>query len=112
MPQTLSQAQMYGRAGGLRTRATHDPVEHTSPARRAFYLRFERQADPDGTLPPDERMARADALRRSYMAQLAARSVSVRAASPTPVRVAEVERRVRILEQIVGRALAEDASDG
>jgi hypothetical protein len=35
--------------------------------------RFERQVDPDGTLPPAERDRRADMAMRAYMGQLAKR---------------------------------------
>ncbi|MGH3623927.1 MAG: hypothetical protein ACRDQ5_19410 [Sciscionella sp.] len=40
--------------------------------------RFERQVDPDGTLPQDEHARRADNARRSYMRALALRSAKAR----------------------------------
>ena len=55
-----------------------DPAAHTAPARAAFLDRFERQVDPDGTLPVDERTRRAQHARRAYFLALAARSVRTR----------------------------------
>jgi hypothetical protein len=52
----------------------------TAPARAAFRSKFEREADPDGTLPPDERARRADCLRRAHMQRLALRGVQARRA--------------------------------
>jgi hypothetical protein len=48
------------------------------PAHRGFRARFEREVDPEGTLPPAERAARAERARRAWMLQLAARSAAVR----------------------------------
>jgi hypothetical protein len=50
----------------------------TGAAHRGFRARFEREVDPDGTLPPAERAARAERARRAYMLTLAARSAAVR----------------------------------
>lgn len=58
-----------------------DPVAHTAPAREGFLSRFERQVDPDGTLPPDERARRADHAMRSHMSMLSARSAIKRRGS-------------------------------
>ena len=60
--------------------ATEDPVKMTAPARRAFLGKFEREADPNGTLPPEERARRADHLRRAHMQRLALRAVQARRA--------------------------------
>ncbi|MEX5634088.1 hypothetical protein [Parafrankia sp. FMc2] len=64
--------------------AKEDPVEMTAPARRAFLGKFERMADPDGTLPPEERARRAAHLRQEHMQRLALRSVQARAARQRP----------------------------
>jgi hypothetical protein len=45
-------APLYGRIGGLRLAATHDPKVYTAAARRVFAESFERQVDPDRVLPP------------------------------------------------------------
>jgi hypothetical protein len=42
--------------------------------------RFERQVDPDGTLPADERAKRAESARKAYFTALALRSSRARAA--------------------------------
>jgi len=50
----------------------------TKPARDAFMARFERQVDPDGLLPADERRRRADAAKRAYFNSLARESANAR----------------------------------
>jgi hypothetical protein len=50
------------------------------PARDAFLRRFEKEVDPDGTLPPEERRQRAEHAKRAYMLQLAKRSAVARKA--------------------------------
>jgi hypothetical protein len=65
--------------------AQHDARAVTAKARAAFLIRFERQADPDGLLPPAERQRRAQQLRSAYFAQLAlaaARARRARRATP------------------------------
>jgi hypothetical protein len=56
----------------------HDARETTAKARAAFLVRFERQADPEGLLPPAERQRRAQQLRSVYFAQLALASARAR----------------------------------
>jgi hypothetical protein len=60
---------------------TTDRSARTRPARDAFLRRFEREVDPDGKLPPEERRRRADHARRAYMLRLAKRAVSARRAA-------------------------------
>ncbi len=55
----------------------------TAPARSAFLARFERQVDPDGVLPPDERARLAESARKAYMLSLARKSRTARAARKT-----------------------------
>jgi hypothetical protein len=59
---------------------TTDRSARTRPARQAFLRRFEREVDPDGNLPPDERHRRAEHAKRAYMLGLAKRAVAVRQA--------------------------------
>lgn len=59
---------------------THDRAARTRPARQAFLNRFEKQVDPDNTLPPEERRQRAEHAKRAYMLQLAKRSAAARKA--------------------------------
>ncbi len=58
--------------------ARNDPVEITAKARAAFLAKFERQADPEGTLPPEERRRRAEHLRSAHFARLALASAKAR----------------------------------
>ncbi len=58
--------------------ARNDAREVTAPARKAFLDRFEREVDPDGTLPADERTRRAKSAQREQMARLALRSHTAR----------------------------------
>ncbi|WP_100502176.1 hypothetical protein [Geodermatophilus chilensis] len=57
---------------------TTDPAARTAKARAAFTDRFEREADPDGTLPADERARRAEHLRRAHYKRLALKSAQAR----------------------------------
>lgn len=59
---------------------THDRTARTRPAREAFLNRFEKEVDPDGTLPPEERRQRAEHAKRAYMLRLAKRSAATRKA--------------------------------
>lgn len=57
---------------------TNDPRAATEPARKAFLDRFEREVDPDGILPPHERVRRAGHARRAYFTRLALKSAQAR----------------------------------
>ena len=57
---------------------TTDRSARTRAAREAFLSRFEREVDPDGSLPPDERRRRAQHALRAHMLRLAKRSVRAR----------------------------------
>jgi hypothetical protein len=59
---------------------TADRSARTRPARKAFLDRFEREVDPNGELPPDERRRRAEHAKRAYMLRLAKRAVAARRA--------------------------------
>jgi hypothetical protein len=52
----------------------------TAAGTAAFLARFEREVDPDGTLPPEERARRAEFARRSYMAKLGLKASKAKAA--------------------------------
>jgi hypothetical protein len=70
-----------GRKGGLITAARHDPKVYTRSARRAFLERFEREVDPDETLPVAEHQRRALAAKKAYFTDLALRSARARRGS-------------------------------
>ncbi len=57
---------------------TANPTARTEPARQAFDGRFEREVDPDGTLPPAERARRAEHARKAYFTRLALASAKAR----------------------------------
>jgi hypothetical protein len=59
---------------------TRDRAARTRPAREGFLKRFEKEVDPDGTLPAEECQQRAQHARRAYMLQLAKRSAVARRA--------------------------------
>jgi hypothetical protein len=59
---------------------TEDPSARTAPGRRAFLDRFEREADPEGVLPPAERARRAEHLRKAHFARMAMKSAQARRA--------------------------------
>ncbi len=69
---------LVGRIGAHSLHARHDPRQTTAAARAAFLSGFEREADPDGVLPPTERERRAQHLRKAHFARLALRSAKAR----------------------------------
>jgi len=77
---------LRGRIGGLIRSAHHDGREMTAKARAGFQSKLEREVDPDGVLPPEERRRRADALRRAHlaMASLAAAMARQRSRKSRP----------------------------
>lgn len=78
---TAAQRTMAARAAAYTKWSQEDDrVAAMRPARRGWYARFERQVDPDGTLPPAERARRADAAMKAHMARLALASSKARAA--------------------------------
>jgi hypothetical protein len=59
---------------------TSDTTAATAAMRQAFRDRFERQVDPDGTLPVEERARRAEQARRAHFLRMALKSAQVRRA--------------------------------
>ena len=55
-----------------------DSRQHTEPARRAFLSRFEKQVDPDGTLPEAERLRRAEHAKQAYFTALSYKAARAR----------------------------------
>lgn len=74
-----SERSLRGRMGAHLLHASHDSRRLTVRAREAFLASFERQVDPDGVLPADERRRRAGHARAAHFARLARRSAIVRA---------------------------------
>ena len=75
---TPGEASLRGRIGAYTLHATHDPRETTAKARAAFLARFEREVDPEGLLPEEERRRRALHARKAYFAKLALASARAR----------------------------------
>jgi len=50
---------------------TPDPASRTAKARKAAMDRFEKQVDPDGTLPVEERMRRAEHAKKAHFSRMA-----------------------------------------
>jgi hypothetical protein len=75
---TPEERSLRGRIGAF---ALHSRgLTNTGPARAAFFERFEREVDPEGTLAPKVRARRADQARRAHMARLALLSSQARRA--------------------------------
>ena len=58
----IAAAERWGR--------TRDRTAATEPARRGLRAKFEREADPDETLSPQERTRRADQLTQAHMLRM------------------------------------------
>jgi hypothetical protein len=71
---------LRARLAALTMHGRNDARETTAKARAAFLASFERQADPEGNLPCEERQRRALQLRRAYFARLALASAKARRA--------------------------------
>lgn len=65
-------------AAHTRWSGSEDRTDATAPARKEWMDRFERQVDPEGTLPPDVRAKRAASARKAYYTALAYKSVTAR----------------------------------
>lgn len=69
---------LRARAAAHALHAKYDSRELTAPARAAALSRFERQVDPDGTLPVAERQRRAEHAKKAYFTGLALKSAVAR----------------------------------
>ena len=69
---------MRGRIGAYVLHSRYDSRELTKAARAAFESKFERDVDPEGVLPPEERLRRAEMARKAHYARLALKSAQAR----------------------------------
>lgn len=76
---------------------TPDRSARTAPARAALMARFEREVDPDGSLPPDERARRAENKRKAYFQRLALKSAKARRARAVVADGVAAEAELRAL---------------
>lgn len=79
---------------------TADRAARTAPARAASLARFERQADPDGNLPPGERQRRAESLLQAHMARMRLASAKARAERKS-ARAREAADELRALADLI-----------
>lgn len=78
MPLTPEQRSLRSRLAAHTRWANEDPRDQMSAAREKFDERFEKQVDPDGILPLEERRRRTEAARKAYFTQLAFKSSRAR----------------------------------
>lgn len=62
-----------------RVHGARDRTAALAPARAAMRAKWERLADPDGVLPPDELAAAVDRLKRAHYRRMALASAKARA---------------------------------
>ena len=79
-PMSPAERTLRARMAAHAMHVRHDARAVTAKARAAFLASFERAADPEGVLPPEERHRRAEHLRRAYFARLALASAKARRA--------------------------------
>lgn len=75
---THAERVLLGRLGAYTMLSRNDPHEITKAARAAFVSKFERDVDPDGVLPSEERLRRADMARKAHYIRLALKSAEAR----------------------------------
>lgn len=73
-----AERSLRSRAAAHQLHATHDSRALTANARAAALARFEREVDPDGTLPVVERLRRAEHAKKAYFTGLAYKSARSR----------------------------------
>lgn len=66
-----SQRKLRARLGGLTTASRHDMKRIARTGQDGLLRKFEREVDPEGVLPEDERRRRAEAARRAHMTRMA-----------------------------------------
>lgn len=73
-----SERVLTGRIGAYVLHSRYDSRELTKAARAAFESKFEQEVDPDGLLPPEKRLRRAEMARKAHYARLALKSAQDR----------------------------------
>lgn len=81
MPLTPEQRRLRASvAAHVQWASEPDRSARTKAARDGLLAKYEREVDPDGKLPPEERRRRAEHLRKAHMARMALASSRARAA--------------------------------
>jgi hypothetical protein len=75
---TPAERSLRGRIGAYVLHSRYDSRELTKAARAAFASKCEREVDPDGVLPLEERLRRAEMARKAHYARLALASAAAR----------------------------------
>jgi hypothetical protein len=75
---THAERVLTGRLGAYTAHSRHDGHEMTRAARAAFESKFERDVDPYGVLPIEERLRRAEMARKAHYTRLALASAKAR----------------------------------
>jgi hypothetical protein len=78
MANTHAERVLTGRLGAYILHSRYDSHELTKAAREAFRSKFEREVDPEGVLPVEERLRRAEMARKAHFTRLALKSAQVR----------------------------------
>jgi hypothetical protein len=78
MASSHAERVLTGRLGAYVVHSRYDSRELTKAAREAFRSKFEREVDPLGVLPLEERLRRADMARKAHFARLALKSAQAR----------------------------------
>lgn len=78
MKETPEEQRLRARLGAETLHSRYDSRELTARARETFLARFEREVDPDGVLPPAERLRRATHARKAYFVGMALKSAKAR----------------------------------
>lgn len=74
MASSHAERVLTGRLGAYVVHSRYDSRDLTKAAREAFRSKFEREVDPDGVLPLEERLRRAEMARKAHFTRLALRS--------------------------------------
>ncbi len=77
-PLSHGERVLLGRLGAYTMLSRNDPFEVTRAARKAFVSKFEREVDPEGVLPIEERRRRAEMARKAHYTWLALASARAR----------------------------------
>ena len=75
---THAERVLTGRLGAYVLHSKYDSRDLTKAARAAFESKFERDVDPEGVLPIEERLRRAEMARKAHYTRLALLSAQAR----------------------------------
>lgn len=73
-----TEASLAGKIGGYTLHPRYDSREIAARATAGFYGSFQKKVDPEGLLPPDERLRRAEMARKAHFARLSLAGVKAR----------------------------------